>query len=76
LIGLQATETEEVLKVQLHGPIPNLDKFMVRKNGGDWVDSGASFDWELREGENSLEARAVNTMGIELPANRVVLIQE
>jgi hypothetical protein len=76
LIGLQATETEEVLKVQLHGPIPNLDKFMVRKNGGDWVDSGASFDWELREGENSLEARAVNTMGIELPVNWAAVMRD
>ena len=73
LIDLQASNQEGVLKVYLHGPIPNLDKFLIRKNGGEWMELEPSFDWELGEGENRLEARAVNTMGIELPANRVAI---
>ena len=76
LIDLQATESEGVLRVHLYGPIPNLDEFRIRNDGGEWVKSEATFDWELHEGENSLEARAVNTMGIELPVNRAAVMRD
>ena len=41
--------------------------------GGEWEESGASFEWELHPGRNRLRARAVNTMGLRGPENRVEL---
>ena len=71
LVTLQDTETAGALSVYLSGPIPNLKTFMVRVNDGEWKASERSFEWKLQPGKNALEARAVNTMGIECPANRV-----
>ena len=40
---------------------------------GEWQESEPSFEWELRPGRNGLRARAVNTMGLRGPENRVEL---
>ena len=54
-------------------PIPHLDRFEVSLARGEWEESGASFEWELHPGRNRLRARAVNTMGLRGPENRVEL---
>ena len=72
-IDLQDTETAAALSVRLSGPIPNLSGFEVRRDQGEWEESGPSFEWKLRPGRNRLRARAVNTMGLRGPENRVEL---
>ena len=73
LIDIRDTDHGGKLAVRLHGPIPNLETFQVRSEGGRWRESPPEFEWELQPGTNTLEARAVNTMGIECPANRSVV---
>ena len=72
-IDLQDTETAAALTVRLSGPIPHLDRFEVSVDRGEWEERASSFEWELRPGRNRLQARAVNTMGLRGPENRVVL---
>ncbi len=72
-IDLQDTETAAALAVRLSGPIPHLDRFEVSVDRGEWQESEPSFEWELRPGRNRLRARAVNTMGLKGPENRVEL---
>ena len=72
-IDLQDTETAAALTVRLSGPIPHLDRFEVSLDRGEWGASGPVFEWKLRPGHNRLRARAVNTMGLRGPENRVVL---
>ena len=73
VIDLEDTLEKGRIKVFLHGPIPNLKEFQVRKNDADWERTRASFVWDLKPGVNHLEARAVNTMDLELPINELVL---
>ena len=72
-IDLEDTETTATLSVQLSGPIPNLARFEVSLDEGAWQESDSSFEWKLRPGRNALRARAVNTMDLQGPINRVVL---
>ncbi len=72
-IDLQDTETAAALTVRLSGPIPHLDRFEVSVDQGEWEERASSFEWELRPGRNRLRARAVNTMGLRGPENRVEL---
>lgn len=45
--------------------MPNFDRFESRVDGGSWA-SVAQFpyEWELRIGQNSIEMRAVNALGV------------
>ena len=55
-------------------PIPHLDRFRGQPGpGGVGGERRASFEWELHPGRNRLRARAVNTMGLRGPENRVEL---
>ena len=72
-IDLEDTETTSTLSVQLSGPIPNFARFEVSLDEGAWQESDPSFEWNLRPGRNALRAKAVNTMGLQGPVNRVVL---
>ena len=72
-IDLEDTETAAALSVQLSGPIPNFARFEISLDEGAWQESDPSFEWNLRPGRNALRARAVNTMGLQGPVNRVVL---
>ncbi|MFH1743648.1 MAG: transglutaminase domain-containing protein [bacterium] len=73
LIDLQDTDTPGGLSVRLHGPIPNLDTFVIQVNGGEWKRSDRKFTWDLQPGRNTLAAKAINTMGVEGRVNHVVL---
>ena len=72
-IDLQDTDTAAALAVRLSGPIPHLDRFEISLDQGEWEESGPTFEWKLRPGRNRLRARAVNTMGLRGPENRVEL---
>lgn len=61
------------LKVAIRTLTPNFETFRVRVDGKKWADSKDAFAWTLHEGENRLEARSVNTSGIEGPVSTVVL---
>jgi Transglutaminase-like superfamily len=71
LITVEDTDTPGELSVHLSGPTPNRARFMVRMQEGQWQQSNSSFRWVLAPGKNALEARAVNSMGIEGLVNRV-----
>ena len=72
-IDLEDTETTAALSVQLSGPIPNFARFEVSLDEGAWQESDPSFAWNLRPGSNTLRTKAINTMGLQGPVNRVVL---
>lgn len=62
-INLSLTEEKATLNVQLDTATPNFAKFLVRIDGGEWVEKPPSFPWVLQEGVNSLEAKSVNKFG-------------
>lgn len=53
------------LEVQLDTATPNFEKFLVRLDGGEWIEKPSSFLWNLHEGVNSLEVKSVNKFGRE-----------
>ena len=71
LIDVQDTDSPGELSIRLHGPIPNLRTFMIEDGSGGWKESEREFTWKLRDGKNRLQAKAVNSMGIEGPVNKV-----
>lgn len=71
LIDLQDTVLPGELSVRLHGPIPNLETFMIQDGADGWKECEREFAWKLRTGRNLLQAKAVNSMGIEGPVNTV-----
>ena len=62
-LHLQQTEEPGSLLVQIATETPNFKTFQVRLDGGSWQERPSEFTWELHEGENTLEARPVNTFG-------------
>ncbi len=61
------------LTVTLGHTMPFFDRFLLRIDDGDWQLAQDSLMWVLKEGENKLEARAVNAAGVEGKPSRVVL---
>jgi len=54
-----------VLRVSLTTVTPSFSHFEAQLNGSSWEHRPAQFDWLLREGENLIEARPVNTCGVK-----------
>lgn len=62
------------LAVQLSHNMPNFDHFeQSRDDGSTWTRCGDSYDWDFAEGESSITARAVNSMGITGCPSRAVV---
>lgn len=59
------------LRVRLRTLTPNLKRYEVRLDGGEWKTSEAEFSWDLHPGDNRLEARTVNQFGVEGPLSTV-----
>jgi hypothetical protein len=57
------------LQVALKTLTPNLKRFEVRVEGGEWKPSEPNFAWSLRAGMNRLEARTVNQFGVVGPVS-------
>jgi len=60
----QGAKPGEVL-VQIATVTPNFKSFLISVDGGEWKESGAEFTWNLHEGDNTLQAKPINTFGIE-----------
>jgi len=61
------------VKVSIRTLTPNFDRFQVRIDGKDWADSKEAFTWAPHEGENRLEARSINKLGVAGPVSGVML---
>ncbi len=61
------------LKVVLDTVTPNLDKIMLRLDGGEWKETPMSFSWTLKNGVNKLEVKPVNKWGLEGITSEVVV---
>jgi hypothetical protein len=55
------------IHVALKTLTPNLKRYEVRTDGGEWKASDDDFVWALRPGSNRLEARTVNQFGVVGP---------
>jgi hypothetical protein len=72
-IHMQRGEQPDTLAVQLDTVTPNLDTYLIRRDGGEWGEASAIFTWELHAGENVLEAKTRNRFGVEGIASKVVV---
>ena len=59
--------------VQIDTLTPNLARFEVRLDGGDWMERPARWVWNLRPGRNRMEARTVNRFGVTGPESEAVV---
>ena len=59
--------------VQIDTLTPNLARFEVRLDGGEWVERPARWAWDLRPGRNRMEARTVNRFGVTGPESGAVV---
>lgn len=61
------SETDKAgeIRVQFDTVTPNLDKIMVRVDGGDWKPAAAEMAWTLKNGTNRIEAKPVNKWGLD-----------
>ena len=57
------TDKPGELKVQFDTVTPNLDKILVRVDGGEWQPVTAEMLWKLKSGQNRIEAKPVNKWG-------------
>jgi len=61
------------LKVSLKTFTPNFSKFLVKIDKREWQGCENSFSWPLKEGENTIQARAMNKSGIKGPISKIVV---
>jgi hypothetical protein len=59
--------------VQIDTLTPNLARFEVRLDGGEWIERPARWVWHLRPGRNRMEARTVNRFGVTGPESEAVV---
>jgi hypothetical protein len=61
------------LTVQLETHTPNFGRFEVSVDKGRWQETDPVFSWDLHAGQNHLEARSVNKLGMTGPIHKIVL---
>jgi hypothetical protein len=61
------------LKVIIKTMTPNFKEFQIRIDGSPWRDTKDRFTWRLHDGENTLQAKAVNKFGVAGPPSTVTL---
>jgi hypothetical protein len=59
------TDAPGTLKVQFDTVTPNLDKILVRIDGGDWKPAAPEMSWPLKSGANRIESKPVNKWGLD-----------
>ena len=64
-VFLHESDTPGVVTVILDTVTPNIDKLMLRLDGGEWKETPASFSWTLKNGVNKLEVKPVNRWGLD-----------
>ena len=70
-IHIDFTQRLGTLRVRLQATSPNLDSFLVKLNGERWTPRPSMFQWDLRPGENTIQARTKNKYGVQGPASSV-----
>ena len=71
--ALRILEESGQVVVQIDTLTPNLARFEVRMDGGDWVERPVRWVWDLRPGRNRMEARTVNRFGVTGPESGAVV---
>ncbi len=61
----QLKDNYSILKLSLKTFTPNISKFLVKIDKGNWQESKNSFSWPLKEGKNTIQAKVVDEMGKE-----------
>ena len=62
-----------MIQARLATLTPNLQRFEVSLDGGEWSPTDAAFPWKLQQGQNRLEARTVNQFGVTGPISRAIV---
>lgn len=62
------------LRLELETRAPNLERFEIRTDDGEWRPSEGSFRWEVRPGANRLEARTLNRFGVKGPVSTAEIV--
>lgn len=68
--SLTLTAEGDKLRVSITTMTPNLDRFEIRTDGGDWRPSAETFEWPVSPGANRLEARTLNKFGVTGPVSK------
>ncbi len=71
--ALTVVPADDALEVSIRTLTPNLDRFEIRMNDGQWRASPARFTWRPEADGNTLKVRAVNRFGVSGPVSTVVL---
>ena len=59
-VFLYESDSPNDLNVVLDTVTPNLDKLMLRIDGGEWVETKPAFSWKINNGLNRIEVKPVN----------------
>jgi len=74
IIGLECFgDNYSTLKVNLETFTPGFSKFLVKIDDNDWQESRDSLLWPLREGQNTIQARAVNKLGVAGAISEIII---
>ena len=71
--SLELTTEGGAIRVSLATWTPNLRGFEFRNDRGTWRSAETHFRWDLHDGENRLEARSVNRLGVTGPVSVAVV---
>ncbi len=63
------------LTVVLDHTMPYFDRFLVRIDQKEWQSAAETLTWALKDGRNTIEAKAVNVAGVEGRPSRIVLLR-
>ncbi len=72
-VFLSETGKPGELKVQFDTVTPNLDRMLVRLDGGEWKPVTGDMAWVLKTGTNRLEVKPINTWGHDGITSEVVV---
>jgi len=61
----QLKDNYSILKISLKTFTPNISKFLVKIDEGNWQEVNNSFLWPLKEGKNTIRAKVVDKIGKE-----------
>jgi len=61
------------MTVILSHTMPYFDRFVVQIDGDEWGESADTISWVLHDDANTIEAKAVNTAGIEGRTSRITV---
>ncbi|MBN1291237.1 MAG: transglutaminase domain-containing protein [Candidatus Latescibacteria bacterium] len=64
-VFLYESDSPGELNVVLDTVTPNLDKLMLRIDGGEWEQTQPEFAWRLKSGTNRMEVKPVNKWGLD-----------